>query len=161
VADPREPVTDEGRVFNEHPVWRQQKYPGLGEDIALARWEEAWIILAKIAGGQTAVDRINDIRAAHGLPLATYVDAGDPDQVRNLILEDERRTLFLEGRWWSTKIQEGLWFPRGVGQVQPPTTFGYLGGVRMTMPDNEFLLNENLTLDDRATLCDPVEAPQV
>jgi len=160
-ADPRVPVVDEGRVFNEHPVWRQEKYPALDSNIPLAKWEEAWIIQAKIDGGQTAVDRVNDIRAAYGLPAAAYVNAADANQVRNLVLEDERRTLFLEGRWWSTKIQERLWFPRGVGNVQPPTTFGYLGGVRMVMPENEFRLNDNFSLDDRATLCDPLERPEV
>lgn len=166
VLDPRTPVLDLERAFNEHPSWRQQKYPGLGADIPLAKWEEAQLILAKVEGGAAAVDRVNAIREhwnqAHPdeqVPLVTYVDAGDPDEVRALILEEERRVLFLEGRWWSTKIQERLWFPRGVGTVQPPTTFGYLGGVRLVMPENEYELNENFGLDSRATGCDPDEAP--
>lgn len=160
VPDTRVPVVDEGRTFNEHPVWRQRKYTDLSADIPLANWEEAWLIIAKVEGGQTAVDRVNDIRRAHGLPIVTYVDPADADQIRNMILEEERRTLFLEGRFWSTKIQEQLWFPRGIGQVQPPTTFGYLGGVRMIMPDNEYELNENFDLADRATLCAVNERPQ-
>jgi len=161
VADSRVQVSDEGRVFNEHPVWRQQKYGGLGADIPLANWEEAWLIIAKIQGGQEAVNRVNDIRSHHGLPLVTYVDPADEVQVRNMVLEEERRSLFLEGRWWSTKIQERLWFPRGQGQVQPPTVYGYLGGVRMVMPANEFELNPNFDDSVRATLCDPLERPLI
>lgn len=161
VADPRVPVVDENRVFNEHPVWRQRKYPGLDADIPLANWQEAWLILARIEGGQAAIDRVNDIREFHGLPLVTYVDPSDADQVREMVIEEGRRSLFLEGRFWSTKIRERLWFPRNSGRVQPPTTFGYLGGVRMVMPENEYELNQNFDLNDRATMCDPLERPIV
>jgi hypothetical protein len=161
VLDPRVPVEGEGRVFNEHPVWRQQKYPGLDADIPLANWEEAWLILAKIEGGQAAIDRVNDIRDFHDLPRVTYVDPGDAEEVYNMIIEEERRSLFLEGRFWSTKIQENLWFPRNNGRVQPPTTFGYLGGVRMVMPENEYELNPNFDLSQRGTMCSALERPIV
>ncbi len=159
VADPRVPVVHENRVFNELQVWRQQKYPSLSANIPLANWHEAWLIIAKVQGGQEAINRVNDIRAAHGLPAVTYVDPGNAAQVRRMVLEEERRSLFLEGRWWSTKIQERLWFPRGVGQTEPPTNFGYLAGVRMVMPMNEFELNPNFDDSVRGTLCDPLERP--
>jgi hypothetical protein len=161
IADPRVHVIDEGRVFTEHPVWRQQKYLGLGDDIPLANWEEAWLIIAKIQGGQEAVNRVNDIRDHHDLPRVDYVDPNDADQVREMVLEEERRSLFLEGRWWSTKIQERLWFPRGVGQVQPPTAYGYLGGVRMIMPSGEYDLNPNFDASARATGCVAIERPVI
>ncbi|MQA92090.1 MAG: hypothetical protein GEU90_18005 [Gemmatimonas sp.] len=161
VLDPRTPVLDEGRVFNEHPVWRQQKYPGLDADIPLANWQEAWLILAKIEGGQEAIDRVNDIRAFHDLPEVSYVDPGNAQEVYNMVIEEERRSLFLEGRFWSTKIQENLWFPRNNGRVQPPTTFGYLGGVRMVMPESEYELNPNFDLSTRATMCSELERPIV
>jgi len=159
VPDPRVPVVNENRVFQEHPVWRQRKYPGLGSNIPMANWEEAWLIIAKVQGGQDAVNRVNQIRSAHGLPQVSYIDPGNAQEVRNMILEEERRSLFLEGRWWSTKIQERLWFPRGAGAVQPPTAFGYLGGVRMIMPAAEFELNQNFDETARATGCDPLERP--
>lgn len=161
VADSRVPVRNEGRVFQEHPVYRQQKYIGLDADIPLANWEEAWLIVAKVQGGQEAVSRVNEVRVHHGLPLVTYVDPSNAEQVRRMVLEEERRSLFLEGRWWSTKIQERLWFPRGQGQVQPPTSFGYLAGVRMAMPQNEFELNPNFDDSVRGTLCDPLERPML
>jgi hypothetical protein len=161
VPDVRVRVRDEGRRFNEHPVWRQQKYPSLAAPIPLANWEEAWLIRAKIEGGQTAIDLVNDIRRHHGLPIVTYLNPADADQVRNMVIEEERRSLFLEGRFWSTKIQEGLWFPRGVGRTQPPTSFGYLGGVRMVMPQDEFDLNPNFDLSRRGTGCAPNQAPRL
>ncbi len=161
IADTRVDVRDEGRVFNEHPVWRQQKYPNLAADIPLANWEEAWLIIAKVRGGQEAVSRVNDIRNAHGLPTVTYIDAGNATEVRNMVLEEERRSLFLEGRWWSTKLQERLWFPRGVGQTPPPTIYGYLGGVRLIMPAGEWELNPNFDESSRGTGCHPLERPLI
>lgn len=161
VADTRVQVRDEGRVFNEHPVWRQQKYPNLAADIPLANWQEAWLIIAKVRGGQEAVSRVNDIRSAHGLPAVTYIDPGNATEVRNMVLEEERRSLFLEGRWWSTKLQERLWFPRGVGQTPPPTIYGYLGGVRLIMPAGEWELNPNFDESARGTGCHALERPLI
>jgi len=159
VADTRVPVVDLGRKFNEHESWRQEKYPGLDADIPMANWEDVWLLRAKMEGGATAVDLVNEIRDFHGLPEVSYVDPSDADQVRNMIIEEQRRSLFLEGRFWATKIREHLWFPRGVGHVEPPTTFGYRGGVRMVMPENEYRLNDNFGLADRGTMCAPNEAP--
>ena len=77
-----------------------------------------------------------------------------------MIIEERRRALFLEARYFMTKLQNPdlLWFPRDVGatlrgghQLQ--------GGVRFLMPDNEYHLNENTTIADRATMCDPATRP--
>lgn len=161
VTDPRVPVVFIGQ-FNNYPAWQQQKYTSVDDDIPLANWEEAWLLLARIEGGQAAVDRVNEIRTFHGLPLVTYVDPGNAAQIRNMIIEEERRSLFLEGRFYAKKIQEGLWFPRAVGtNGYPHATYPYGGAVRMTMPTAEFDLNSNLTEADRGTLCVPGERPVI
>lgn len=136
------------------------KYTGDEDPIPFVNWEEIWLIRAEAAGGQTAIDLVNDIRAAHGLPLVTYADPSDATQIRYMIIEEKRRSLWLEGRYIMTKIQNTdlLWFPRAQGATLSQGA-QYFGGVRRLMPNNEYELNPNLTLDDRATGCAPAEAP--
>lgn len=159
IADPRLPVEFSDVISGGGflPV----KYPAEDTDIPFLTWEEIWLIRAEAAGGQTAIDLVNDIRDFYELPRVTYADPGDPDQIRNMILEEARRVLWLEGgRWKAWKIQntDVAWFPRAQGETfsaQVP----YEGAVRHIYPENEYELNENVTLADRATGCDPAEAP--
>ena len=134
----------------------QQKYTSTGSDIPLANWEEAWLIMAQNEGGAAAVTRVNVIRAAHNLPLVTY--APNAAEVRLMIIEERRRSLFLEARFVSTKIREQLFFPRFQG-FTPYSEFGHEGGVRLAMPTAEYDLNLNLDRTMRGTGCDPAEAP--
>ncbi len=136
------------------------KYDGEGADIPLVNWKEMVLIRAEVEGGQGAIDRVNEIRAADGLPRVTYANAGDAEEIRNMIIEERRRALFLEARYFMTKLRNPdlLWFPRDDGatlrgghQLQ--------GGVRFLMPENEYHLNDNLTIADRGTLCDPATRP--
>jgi hypothetical protein len=151
VKDIRVPVLDAKTVLNRFPVWRQQKYTSLDSDMPLANWEEAWLIRAEIEGGQRAITLVNEIRASHGLPLVTYLSAGDAKGIKDMIIEERRRSLFLEGRFWATKIREDLWFPRGTGTTAYP--YPYQQAVRMLMPESEFQLNPNLAPNQRGTLC--------
>lgn len=147
---------------NEYPQWEQRKYTGLGDDFALAKWEEAWLIQALVSGGQTAIDLVNEVRTAHGLPTVTYLTgASPPDDIQIMVLEELRRNHYLEpGRWWSAKLRYDLWFPRGEGQDQ--WNFGYQTGVRMVYPDGEYELNPNLNLDDQGSYgCSPSQNPVV
>ncbi|MFP3947801.1 MAG: hypothetical protein ACLFWG_03655 [Longimicrobiales bacterium] len=163
VGDTRVPVEDQNRTSNGYPVWYQQKYTSLGDDIAMARWQEAWLIRAEIEGGQTAIDLVNDIRADAGLPeiSGAYETAllGDASLLEDMILEEIRRVHFLEGRFWSTKLRhmDKLWFPRGTGSTD--NGHNYSAGVRMVMPESEFELNENLELTDRGGSCPPHQNP--
>ena len=161
VADPRVPVEEvdpDGIGTVTYPRWEQRKYVNAGSDFALAKWEEAWLIEAQVAGGQTAIDLVNEIRTAHGLPTVTYLAAGDAAGIQNMLLEELRRTHFLEGgRWWSTKLRYNLWFPRG--QDVDNWNFTYQMGVRMVFPNGEFDLNPNLTEDDQGSLCPPFQDP--
>jgi starch-binding outer membrane protein, SusD/RagB family len=160
VADVRVPAQDRNTVVNGYPFWTQQKYDDAGDDIPLANWQEVWLILAEIeneaGNGQAAIDLVNEIRDFHDLPTVTYLSPANASGINDLIIEERRRSLFLEGRYWSTKLRENLWFPRGVDET--PYPYSYQNGIRMVMPDAEFDLNPNLEPSQQGSLCG-VQAP--
>lgn len=163
VADTRVPVVDQERTSNGFPVWYEEKYGSLDDDIPMAKWQEAWLIRAEIEGGATAIELVNDIRADAGLPeiSGTYEAdlLADADLLEDMLLEEIRRVHFLEGRFWSTKLRhmDKLWFPRGTGST--PNGHNYSPGVRMVMPEGEYELNENLQLTDRGASCSDLQNP--
>ena len=172
VADPRVPsenivASGIGGGPNNYPRWEQRKYTTQDDDFALAKWDEARLIEAQVAGGQTAIDLVNELRVAHSLPEITgaYLThltdgANDAQDVQIMLLEEIRRTFFLEGgRWWSHKLRYNLWFPRTEGADQ--WNFTYQGGVRMVYPNGEFTENPNLVEDDQASLCPTGQVPIV
>ena len=143
------------------------KYDDLSDDIPLINWREMRLIEAEAAGASSAgVDLVNRVRAGDGLPLVqgayrTLVE-GDADRYDDMIIEEKRRALWLEARFWSHKIlnNEKLWFPRALGEwVNPIATNSLFGAVRMLMPTSEYSINTNLTLADRATGCPLGERP--
>jgi hypothetical protein len=132
-----------------------------GSDMPLVDWKEMILIRAELAGGQDAIDLVNVLRTDAGLPLVTYADPSDATEIKYMIIEERRRALFLGGgRYFAMKLRNPdiLWFPRGLGVTRwAGNTIG--GGVRWNMPDDEYILNENLTMDDRSTGCDSSVAP--
>jgi starch-binding outer membrane protein, SusD/RagB family len=62
--------------------------------VPIATWREAHLIIAEAEGGQEAVDRINVLRAHHGLPLFQSADAV---AIREQVIQERQRELFLEG----------------------------------------------------------------
>jgi hypothetical protein len=129
---------------------------GEGQYMPLVNWQEMVLIRAEAEGGQGAIDRVNQLRQAAGLPLVTYLSAGDAEGIRRMIIEERRRALMLEGRYYYTKTKNPdlLWFPRLQGNM-PTAGQPYQGGVRLAMPDNEYVLNPNIEdLNKRGTGCD-------
>ena len=92
--------------------------------------------------------------------MVTYVDPANAQQIRYMIIEERRRALFNEGRYFYTKLKNTdlLWFPRNVGAMRIAGN-PYFGGVRYLMPQDEFDLNENLSLADRGTGCPEGQRP--
>ncbi|MGD8601428.1 MAG: hypothetical protein PVJ80_06395 [Gemmatimonadota bacterium] len=148
-----------------------QKYKSLDDDIPLVNWREMRLIEAEALGNtQAGIDVVNQIRTADGLPGigtgadTSYRDAllADADLYDGMIIEERRRSLWLEGRFWSTKIlkNEKLWFPRAVGEwVNSIATNALGGGVRVLLPNSEYQINTNLSLDDRGTGCPAGQRP--
>lgn len=160
VPDPRVDVFLDPRLTSGYPWWQTTKYTSDGDDMPLVSWEEMRLIQAEILGGQAAIDRVNEIRAAHDLPLVTYVDPQNEEQVLNMIIEEFRRSLFLEGTgFWTVKLRHGLWFPRGVGSTPGTVARGYQGGVRMVMPQAEFDLHPDLDISMRGMHCPAGQEP--
>jgi hypothetical protein len=136
---------------------------GTGEAayIPLVNWKEMMLIRAEAEGGQGAIDRVNEIRTADGLPRVTYLAATNTQGIRRMIIEERRRTLFQEGRYYYTKLKnlDLLWFPRLQGRM-PTAGTAYQGGVRMAMPDTEYQLNANIAdLNKRGSGCDAASRP--
>jgi len=149
------------------PDYIIQKYLGLADDIPMINWREMRLIQAQAAGaGSAGVDFVNQVRTFDGLPLVqgvyrTLVEA-DADRFDDLVIEERRRALWLEARYWSTKIlnNEKLWFPRQLGEwITTGYTSALGGAVRVLMPSAEYDINRNFTLDDRATGCPAGQRP--
>jgi hypothetical protein len=160
VADTRVPTQFSNALQGGGTGYVPVKYTSDSDPIPFVNWEEIWLIRAEAEGGQAAIDLVNEIRAAHELPLVTYADPNSAVQIRQMILEEKRRSLWLEARYLATKIQntDVLWFPRAQGRT-PSQGVEYLGGVRLLMPNGEYDLNENISRADRATGCAVEQRP--
>jgi hypothetical protein len=146
---------------NEDAGWLQQKWTTEDDDVPIVGWQEMVLIQAEAATtAAAAIGFINELRSAASLPLVTYAPTGG--EVDNMIFEERRRQLWLEGRFWAAKIRNQgptgtkLWFPRDGRQAtreQDPNDNNMNGGVRMRMTNSEFDLNDNASRADRATKC--------
>lgn len=107
VPDPRVAVQDEGVLAASDditPLWTQQKYADRDAPIPIARYEEAQLIIAEVSGGQTAVDIVNALHTAAGLPA---FDPATDGPVADHILQERQRELFLESHHLYDKIRFG------------------------------------------------------
>lgn len=95
--DPRVRVTNTGTkgIDGLTDLWTQSKFTSEATGIRLASYTEAQLIIAEIDGGETAVDIINALHAAVGIP---GFESSDPVEIRNQVIEERRREFFLEGR---------------------------------------------------------------
>jgi hypothetical protein len=136
------------------------KFTGEGSDIPLVNWKEMVLIRAEIEGGQRAIDLVNELRTADNLPRVTYADPANAQQIRYMVWEERRRTLYNEARFFYTKLKnlDTFWFPRENGGTRGQRR-GLLGGVRYAMPNDEYIANRNLSPADKATGCAPFERP--
>lgn len=142
VPDPRVPVTNANRngADARTPLWVQGKYANDGSPAQLASWEEAQLIVAEAAGGQTAVDIISALHQKVGLPPFT---SSDPAAIQQQIVVERSRELFLESHRLGDVIRYGI-------ELQPPPGSPYpKSGVYGTttclpLPDRERDNNPNI-----------------
>jgi len=139
VPDTRVRVQDMGKRGrdNETPLWIQLKYPAADSNTPIASWHEAQLIIAESLGGQEAVQAINRLRTAAGLPLFQSTDA---QQIRDQVIEERRRQLFAEGHRLGDMLRLGLPFPGPLDHQG--ATYGPLRC--MPIPDSELNSNPNL-----------------
>jgi hypothetical protein len=154
-----------------------QRYPNEDDDMPLVNWKEMRLIQAEAAGNtQASIDFVNEVRDADGLPgIGTGADTSYRDAIladatgemwEDMLIEERRRALFEEGRFWATKLRfnDKLWFPRAVGdEINASASYTFGGGVRLLFDNSEYEINPNFVdaggLEARATGCDPYEAP--
>jgi hypothetical protein len=132
-----------------------QRYPNDTDDMPLVNWKEMRLIRAEAAGRtQASIDHVNVVRAADGLPgIGTGADTSYRDAVladatgemwEDMLIEERRRALFEEGRFWATKIRHNdkNWFPRSVGDlINAGASYTFGGGVRLLWDGNEYQIN--------------------
>jgi len=144
VPDPRVPVVNTGQPAPDGintTVWITTKYASLDTPIPVARWAEGQLIIAEVMGGQTAVDIINALHAAVGLPPFSSTD---PTEIANQVLEERKRELFLEGQHLFDTIRFDL------PLIPPPgTPYGLKGG---SYGDTRCLPLPNAERDNNPTL---------
>ncbi|HVS61656.1 MAG TPA: RagB/SusD family nutrient uptake outer membrane protein, partial [Gemmatimonadaceae bacterium] len=97
VPDTRVAVTNAGKFGTDTrtPLYIQTKYASSSSPIPIASYKEAQLIIAEVAQGQTAVNIINALRTARGLPTFSSTD---PVAIAAEVTESRRRELFLEGQ---------------------------------------------------------------
>jgi hypothetical protein len=143
-ADPRAAVnvTTQRPADSRSVISVPKKYSaGLATPTPLARYEEAQLILAEAQLGTAAVNIINTMRAA--VPLQPYTGATDDASVKNLVIDERRRVLFVEG-FRNYDIQRfSLPFNPAVNTTYPRVGGVYGNTTCLPLPDVERLNNPN------------------
>jgi hypothetical protein len=115
VADPRVIAINANRVGIDAvtPEWTQGKYTAPESPLPLATWDEAQLIIAEAEGGQSAVDAINRIHTRYALPAYA---GGTDAQILAQIIEERRRSLWLDGHQINDHLRFKIPFASGVDQ---------------------------------------------
>lgn len=139
--DTRVEIEDAGLKGNDGATdhWFQRKYTAAGGDIPIASWEEAKLIMAE-ARLDEAETHINQLRAAQGLPDLVVSGLESDAELLDIVLEERRRQLWLEGHRLNDMLRHDIEFPQGVnhkGQLYGPITC-------MPLPEQERRANPNI-----------------
>jgi len=97
--DPRVELAKNPRPAFEssQDLFAPQKAGSASSPLRIASGDEARYIIAEIEGGQTAVDIINAVRERHGISTEWQPSGDEPNEIRDKVIEERRRTLFLDG----------------------------------------------------------------
>lgn len=144
VADPRVPVADAGRGGSLPTVrlWVQSKYTALASPVPIATWREALLIRAEVAGGQEAVNIINQLHARVNLPP---FQSNDPAAIQAQVREERRRELFIEGHRLFDTIRFNVPLYPPAGAVFPNGGGTYGTNKCLPLPDIERLNNPTIS----------------
>ncbi len=143
VPDPRVAVTNTGLRGADAVsiVWVANKYTSQTSPIALAKYQEAQLIIAEIDGGQPAVAIINALHTAVGLPPFA---SNDPAAIQAQVIEERGREMFVEGHHFYDIRRFNLPLNPVAGTAYP-IKGGTYGDLRcFPLPDVERLNNPTL-----------------
>ena len=145
-ADPRAASTqvDTRPADAKSVIFVPDRYiAGYSAPTPIATYTEAQLILAEAQGGQNAVNIINALRADVG--LKAYTGPTDAASIQNLIIDERRRALFVQGFRNYDQQRFNLPFNPAVGTVYP-LKGGTYGNTRcLLLPDIERNNNPNIT----------------
>lgn len=98
VQDPRVKVDSTGKTGGDRttPMFVAAKYPTGKTPFVVSSYAEMQLIIAEVAGGQTAVGIINNLRQAAQPGAAPFVST-DPTAIAAQVIEERSRQLFLQG----------------------------------------------------------------
>lgn len=138
--DPRVQVTDAGRLGHDGvtQVYVPSKYSAVSDNIAIATWEEAQLIIAEARGGQDAVDIINELHDQAGLD---DFQSSDEQEIQQHIIEERRRIFFLDGHRLGDMLRYDLAFPTGATHKGQP----YGNTTCLPLPNDEIDNNPNVS----------------
>jgi len=99
ISDPRVELAKNPSPAREPTLdlYAPLKVPSPSSPLRLATGDEAQYIIAEIEGGDKAVDIINEIRARKGIEESWSPSGDDPNEIRNKVIDERKRTLFLDG----------------------------------------------------------------
>lgn len=79
------------------PVFAPRKVASPSSPLRVATGDEARYIIAEVSGGQVAVDIINEVRARYGITQTWAPSGAGPNEIRDKLIDERRRTLFIDG----------------------------------------------------------------
>jgi hypothetical protein len=109
--------------------------------LPMGRYEEAQLILAEVQGGANAVSIINAMRAT--VSLKPYAGPTDATSIKNLVVDERRRVLFLEGTRNYDIQRLSLTLNPAVGSTYPRVGGAYGNTTCLPLPDVERFNNPN------------------
>jgi len=110
--------------------------------LPMARYEEAQLIIAEIQGGANAVTIINALRAA--VSLKPYTGATDATSIKNLVIDERRRVLFVEGLRNYDIQRFNITLNPAIGAAYPRVGGTYGNTTCLPLPDIERYNNPNI-----------------
>ena len=142
VTDPRTTSTvTTARAVDGRVAVVQNKYASNASPLPITRYAEAQLILAEAEGGQTAINVINALRTAAGVPTMSSTEEANLEQT---LIEERRRELWLEGQRYYDINRFNLPLVPAVGTAFPKG--GVYGPTRcLPLPDVERFNNPNIT----------------
>lgn len=154
VADPRAAVllTATRPADAVSTIYMPAKYTSDASPIRIASWDEARLILAETQTGATAVATINGLRDAYnaanptGTQLPHYTGPTDDASVRQLIIDERQRALFVEGfrNYDMQRFNIQFTGAEATGQPYPLKGGNYGNTTCLPLPDVERFNNPNV-----------------
>lgn len=147
VPDPRVDLAQEPHPSYDPawPLWAPNKVADPSSPLTVTSYDEAQLIIAEVALGQTAVDIINSTRQRHGIDVTWTPVTGTDAEILAKVIDERGRTLFLEGsrvgdlRRYQRDYGIDLWQDETVQGVPMLERYCY------PLPDSERLNNPGLS----------------